>query len=123
MVATAYDPGPGSCGKYADGITCSGKRAGYGIAAVDPTIIPLGSKLYIEGYGYAIAADVGIDVRGDGAVITCRLHAGQSFELVVADGFVDLENVGLADLVLHHVLVHANDRLLAAFDRLLILVR
>jgi 3D (Asp-Asp-Asp) domain-containing protein len=64
MVATAYDPGPGSCGKYADGITCNGKRAGYGIAAVDPTIIPLGSKLYIEGYGYAIAADVGGAIKG-----------------------------------------------------------
>src|SRR5262249_35205492 len=35
MVATAYDPGPGSCPGTADGITCNGKRAGYGIAAVD----------------------------------------------------------------------------------------
>jgi 3D (Asp-Asp-Asp) domain-containing protein len=65
MVATAYDPGPGSCPGTADGITCNGKRAGYGVAAVDPTVIPLGSKLYIEGYGYAIAADVGGAIKGN----------------------------------------------------------
>lgn len=65
MEATAYDPGGGSCPGTADGITCNGKRAGYGIAAVDPKVIPLGSKLFIEGYGYAIAADVGGAIKGN----------------------------------------------------------
>jgi resuscitation-promoting factor RpfB len=63
--ATAYDPGPGSCGKWADGKTCNGKRAGYGIIAVDPTVIPLGTKLFVPGYGYGIAADVGSAIKGN----------------------------------------------------------
>jgi 3D (Asp-Asp-Asp) domain-containing protein len=65
MVATAYDPGPGSCGKWADGKTCNGKRAGYGVIAVDPTVIPLGSKLFVPGYGYGIATDVGGAIKGN----------------------------------------------------------
>ncbi|HEU4752272.1 MAG TPA: 3D domain-containing protein, partial [Armatimonadota bacterium] len=65
VVATAYDPGPGSCGKYANGRTCNGKRAGYGIIAVDPKVIPLGSKIYVPGYGYGIAADVGSAIQGN----------------------------------------------------------
>jgi 3D (Asp-Asp-Asp) domain-containing protein len=65
MLATAYDPGPGSCGKWADGVTCNGKRAGYGVVAVDPRIIPLGAKLLVEGYGHGIAADVGGAIKGN----------------------------------------------------------
>ena len=65
MVCTAYDPGPGSCGKWADGITCNGKRAGYGIIAVDPKVIPLGTKLHVPGYGYGVAADVGGAIKGN----------------------------------------------------------
>lgn len=65
VLATAYDPGPGSCGKYADGRTCNGKRAGYGIIAVDPKVFPLGAKLHVPGYGYGIAADVGGAIKGN----------------------------------------------------------
>ncbi len=31
---------------------------------MDPQIIPLGTKLYVEGYGYAVAADTGGDIKG-----------------------------------------------------------
>ena len=64
MTATAYDPGPRSCGRFASGWTAVGMRAGKGVVAVDPSVIPLGTKLYIEGYGYAVAGDVGRAIRG-----------------------------------------------------------
>lgn len=65
MWATAYEPGPRSCGKYATGRTSCGLRAGYGVVAVDTRVIPMGSKLYIEGYGYAIAGDRGTAIKGN----------------------------------------------------------
>lgn len=66
MTATAYYPGPESCGKYAVyGQTYTGKKAGFGIVAVDPRVIPLGTKLYVEGYGKAEAADIGGAIKGN----------------------------------------------------------
>jgi 3D (Asp-Asp-Asp) domain-containing protein len=68
MEATAYDPGPESTGKRpghpAYGITASGMRAGYGIVAVDPRVIPFHTRLYIPGYGYAVAGDTGSAIKG-----------------------------------------------------------
>ena len=65
MMATAYEPGPRSCGRYATGRTATGMRAGRGVAAVDPRVIPLGTKLYVEGYGYCVAADTGGAIKGN----------------------------------------------------------
>ncbi len=61
MVATAYAPW---CCRGVDHVTATGRRAGYGVVAVDPRVIPLGSRLYVEGYGYAIAGDVGSAIKG-----------------------------------------------------------
>ena len=60
MEASAYLPYDGGGGGY----TALGIPARYGVAAVDPNVIPLGTRLYIPGYGEAIAADTGGAVNG-----------------------------------------------------------
>ena len=62
--ATAYAPGERCNGPYNDGLTSMGLRIGPGIVAVDPGVIPYGARLYIEGYGYGIAADCGSAIQG-----------------------------------------------------------
>lgn len=37
---------------------------GYGTVAVDPKVIPLRSRLWVEGYGFCIALDVGSAIKG-----------------------------------------------------------
>jgi 3D (Asp-Asp-Asp) domain-containing protein len=46
------------------GTTATGTRARGGTVAVDPNLIPLGSQLFIPGYGYGRAEDTGGAVRG-----------------------------------------------------------
>lgn len=60
MQATAYAPNVGGTG-----FTYSGNYAGKGHAAVDPAVIPIGSILFVEGYGYCIADDIGRSVKGN----------------------------------------------------------
>lgn len=61
MTATAYHPSDGD----GRGITATGTKAGYGTVAVDPDVIPLGSAVYIPGYGDAVASDTGGAIVGN----------------------------------------------------------
>lgn len=95
VTATAYCPGTpeSGCplnsqghsmctGCYNDGYTCTGKKAIQGegtlesphIIAVDPGVIPLGSKVYLEGIGFAIAEDVGGAIKGNRIDLLFNLH-------------------------------------------------
>jgi uncharacterized protein YabE (DUF348 family) len=63
--ATAYTPYCSGC----SGVTATGlnirSNTGIKVIAVDPSVIPLGSKVWVEGYGYAIAADTGGAIKGN----------------------------------------------------------
>ena len=63
--ATAYTPYCAGC----SGITATGinirANKGIKVVAVDPRVIPLGSKVWVEGYGYAIAGDTGGAIKGN----------------------------------------------------------
>lgn len=74
--ATAYWAFNGPSNSY----TASGTRAvrnpsGYSTIAVDPSVIPLGTRLYVEGYGNAIAADKGSSIKGN--YIDCFFNTKQ----------------------------------------------
>lgn len=56
--ATAYGPSVGSH-------TATGHKVARGIVAVDPRVIPLGTRLYVDGYGYGKALDVGGAIKGN----------------------------------------------------------
>ena len=54
-----------STGYCLTGSTATGIPVGWGVAAVDPRVIPLGTHLTIPGYGEAVAADTGGAIIGD----------------------------------------------------------
>ena len=55
---SAFDPGNGPN-------TASGTPVRHGVIAVDPSFIPLGSRVYIPGYGEAVAEDIGWGIKGN----------------------------------------------------------
>lgn len=61
MVATAYTRYDEGCSDY----TYRGNYLRKGLVAVDPAFVALGTKLYIPGYGYAIADDIGGAIQGN----------------------------------------------------------
>jgi len=65
MVSTGYD-GCYACNKpYYGAPSYIGLPLARGIVAVDPNVIPMGTRLYVEGYGNAIAADQGNAIKGN----------------------------------------------------------
>jgi len=70
VVATAYTADPSENGTYGGRVlTAMGHdltaNPDMRIIAVDPKIIPLGSKVWVEGYGEAIAGDTGSAIKGN----------------------------------------------------------
>lgn len=59
--ATDYDSHCLGCDEW----TATGMRQGKGVIAVDPKVIRLGTKLYVPGYGIAVAGDTGGAVKGN----------------------------------------------------------
>jgi resuscitation-promoting factor RpfB len=66
MFATAYSAATAGTPRTSPyyGITRTGMRAGYGVVAVDPTVVRLYTQLYVPGYGQAVAGDTGGGVKG-----------------------------------------------------------
>lgn len=62
-LATAYSPAETN-GMGGGSSTAMGRPAVRGVIAVDPSFIPLGTHVYVPGYGFAIAADTGGLIRG-----------------------------------------------------------
>ncbi|MBY0094753.1 3D domain-containing protein, partial [Priestia aryabhattai] len=63
--ATAYTANCAGCsGTTATGVNLK-SNPNQRVIAVDPSVIPLGSKVYVEGYGQAVAADTGGAIKGN----------------------------------------------------------
>ncbi|AZB44707.1 DUF348 domain-containing protein [Bacillus sp. FJAT-42376] len=63
--STAYTASCSGCsGRTATGVNLKANPDAK-VIAVDPDVIPLGTKVYVEGYGYAVAADTGSAINGN----------------------------------------------------------
>jgi 3D (Asp-Asp-Asp) domain-containing protein len=61
VYATQYDSHCPGC----DDWTAIGMHQGYGVVAVDPSVIKMRSKFYVPGYGQAVAGDTGGAIKGN----------------------------------------------------------
>ena len=84
MEASAYLAGDGD----GAGITATGIPAVRGVVAVDPDVIPLGTRLFIPGYGEAVAADTG------GAIVGNRID-------LVMDSYGEAMDFGRRDVTVY----------------------
>lgn len=71
--STAYCKCARCCGK-SNGITATGLQARRGVIAVDPRVIKLGTRIYVEGYGTAVAADTGGAIKGNRIDVCFNTH-------------------------------------------------
>ena len=65
---SAHDPGNGNR-------TATGTLVRRGVIAVDPSVIPLGTRVFIPGYGEAVAEDVGSGIHGQRIDVAFDTHA------------------------------------------------
>jgi 3D (Asp-Asp-Asp) domain-containing protein len=86
MVATAYTADTATA--YPTGFTATGVAARQGVVAVDPRIIPLGSLVFVPGYGIATAADTG------GAIVGHRID-------LCMDSYGDAVNFGRQTILVY----------------------
>ncbi|MFC0524631.1 LysM peptidoglycan-binding domain-containing protein [Pontibacillus salicampi] len=91
MEATAYTANCDGC----SGVTATGidlnANPNKKVIAVDPDTIPLGSEVYVEGYGKAVAGDIGGDIQGNRIDVFMKNHSEainfgrQTVEVTVLD--------------------------------------
>ena len=65
---SAHDPGNGNR-------TATGTLVRRGVIAVDPSVIPLGTRVFIPGYGEAVAEDIGGAIHGQRIDVAFDTHA------------------------------------------------
>jgi 3D (Asp-Asp-Asp) domain-containing protein len=88
LEATGY--GPGENGQWGDQ-TALGTKVGYGTVAVDPKVIPLRTRLWVEGYGECIALDTGGAIKGlridlgFGDDITANQYGRKKVKVIILD--------------------------------------
>ena len=75
------------CG-YGDGLTATGTNVTPGrTIAVDPKVIPYGTQVYIEGYGWRVAEDCGGSVKGNHIDIAVNTHS-EAMDIGIKNGGV-----------------------------------